>query len=259
MTRFASLGSGSQGNCLVFEAGSTRVLLDCGFGPREAQARLARLALEADGLSGIFVTHEHSDHVGGVFALARRHALPVWMTWGTFSAVRDDDQSTVRDVKVHIIDGVSPIAVGDVLVQPYTVPHDAREPVQFVFSDGQRRLGVLTDTGSSTPHIEASLSGCDALVLETNHDKDMLMKGAYPAWLKERVGGRFGHLDNASSGELLAALDCSKLRHLVAAHLSERNNTQELARSSLVNVIGCEPDWVTIADQSGGFGWRDLG
>jgi phosphoribosyl 1,2-cyclic phosphodiesterase len=258
MTRFASLGSGSQGNSLVFEAGSTRVLLDCGFGPREAQARLARLSLEAGELSGIFVTHEHSDHVGGVLPLARRHSLPVWMTWGTFCAVRDADASAVQGVTINIMDGVSPIAVGDVLAQPYTVPHDAREPVQFVFSDGKRRLGVLTDTGSSTPHIEASLSGCDALVLETNHDKDMLMKGAYPAWLKARVGGRFGHLDNASSGQLLAALDCSKLRHLVAAHLSERNNTPELARNSLVSVLGCEPDWVAVADQADGLGWRDL-
>ena len=258
MTRFASLGSGSQGNSLIFEAGCTRVLLDCGFGPREAQARLARLSLEPGDLSGIFVTHEHSDHVGGVLPLARRHGLPVWMTWGTFCAVREADDGAVREMTINIIDGVLPIVIGDVLAQPYTVPHDAREPVQFVFSDGKRRLGVLTDTGSSTPHIEASLSGCDALVLETNHDKDMLMKGAYPAWLKARVGGRFGHLDNASSGQLLAALDRSKLHHLVAAHLSERNNTPELARSSLVNVLGCEPDWVAVADQAGGLGWRDL-
>lgn len=258
MTRFASLGSGSQGNCLIFESAATRILLDCGFNPREAAMRLARLGLAPEAIAGIVVTHEHSDHVGGVFAFARRHTVPVWLTHGTLSAIRESNGDIDQGVTVALIDGHAAIEIGDVLVQPYTVPHDAREPVQYVLSDGARRLGVLTDTGCSTPHIEAMLSGCEALVLETNHDLGMLNKGGYPAWLKARVSGRFGHLDNASSAALLASLDCSRLRHLVAAHLSRQNNTPALARAALVSALGCAPEWVGLADQAEGFGWRDL-
>lgn len=258
MTRFASLGSGSQGNCLVFEAGATRVLMDCGFRVRDAEARLARLGLAPAGVGGIVVTHEHSDHAGGVFALAKRHRIPVWISRGTLAALQDGDAAIADGATLTLIDGHSAFAVGDVLVQPYTVPHDAREPVQFVFSDGARRLGVLTDTGCSTPHIVATLSGCDALVLETNHDLGLLMGGEYPSWLKARVSGRFGHLDNLASAALLAELDRTRLRHLIAAHLSLKNNRPELARDALVGVMGCEPGWVELATQGQGFGWRDL-
>ena len=258
MTRFASLGSGSQGNGLVFESGSTRILLDCGFSPRDTQARLARLGIEPSDLNGILVTHEHSDHSAGVFPLAQRHGIPVWITHGTLSALKEVSPDVDKGVKVTLVDGHASIAIGDAQVQPYTVPHDAREPVQYVLSDGIRRLGVLTDTGCSTPHIEASLSGCEALVLETNHDRQMLMNGSYPAWLKARVGGRFGHLDNAASAELLGALDRSRLQHVIAAHLSHQNNTPDLARDALVAVLGCEPDWVALANQAEGFSWRDL-
>ncbi len=258
MTRFASLGSGSQGNGLVFEVNSTRVLLDCGFNPRDTQARLARIGIELSALTGIIVTHEHSDHSAGVFPFALRNEVPVWITHGTLSALRAANANVDKGVTVNIVDGHGAIAIGDVQVQPYTVPHDAREPVQYVLSDGMRRLGVLTDTGCSTPHIEAHLSGCDALVLETNHDRDMLMNGSYPAWLKARVGGRFGHLDNAASAQLLQALDRSRLQHVIAAHLSHQNNTPDLARDALVAVLDCEPAWVTLANQAEGFSWRDL-
>jgi phosphoribosyl 1,2-cyclic phosphodiesterase len=258
MTRFASLGSGSEGNCLIFEAGATRVLVDCGFKPKEAQTRLERLGIEPASLSGIVVTHEHSDHAGGVFALARLHSLGVWLTHGTLAAMREPDPDAGRDVACHIIDGQSPFAIGDARVEPFTVPHDAREPVQFVLSDGARRLGVLTDAGCSTPRIQESLSGCDALVLEANHDLDMLWNGIYPPWLKKRVASRFGHLNNGASASLLAALDRSRLRHVIAAHLSKRNNTVELARTALVAALNCEPGWLGIADQAEGFAWRDL-
>jgi len=258
LSRFASLGSGSKGNGLVFEAGSSHVLLDCGFGIRDATARLARLGLAPADLDGIIVTHEHSDHAAGVFPLACRFGIPVWTSFGTLSAMQEDAPQAAEGAKVTLIDGHASFSIGDVLVQPYTVPHDAREPVQYVLSDGGRRLGVLTDTGCSTPHIEATLSGCDALVLETNHDRDLLRNSAYPAWLKARVAGRFGHLDNTASAQLLAALDRSRLRHLVAAHLSEKNNTPELARNALVAVMGCEPDWVSLATQAEGLDWRDM-
>ena len=252
--RFASLGSGSRGNALVVEVKQTRLLLDCGFGIRETAARLSRLDLRPEDLTGILITHEHTDHIGGAVRLARRFELPVWLTHGTFT--NHALAQTLPDIR--LIDGHSAFQADEIEVQPFPVPHDAREPVQYAFSNGSKRLGVLTDTGGSTPHIEAILSGCDALVLECNHDSDMLREGSYPPMLKQRVAGRFGHLDNAMAARLLASLDSSKLQHLIAAHLSEKNNTPELARAALSGVLNCEPEWIGVADQLDGFGWRQI-
>jgi len=127
-----------------------------------------------------------------------------------------------------------------------------------VLGDGARRLGVLTDLGAPTAHVEQMLSGCDALVLETNHDLDLLWAGDYPKWLKERIAGPFGHLDNAAAERLLAALDRSRLQHVIAAHLSLQNNRADLARAALARALGCAEDWVGVATQDEGFGWRDL-
>jgi phosphoribosyl 1,2-cyclic phosphodiesterase len=256
--RFASLGSGSEGNALIVEAGRTRVMLDCGFTIRETVARLARMDLEPSALSGIVVTHEHSDHGDGAFPFARQFGVPVWMTWGTFCALCGAQEEAGRAVTVHLIEPDAPFAVGDLEILPITVPHDAREPVQCVFSDGARRLGVLTDTGMSTPHIEASLSGCDALVLECNHDIDMLMNGDYPPSLKARIASRFGHLDNGTSAAILRAVDRTRLRHVVAAHLSQNNNKPELARAALAAVLDWPAESVAVATQSEGTDWREL-
>ncbi len=253
--RFACLGSGSRGNALVVEKDRTRLMLDCGYPVRETERRLARLGLAPGDLAGILITHEHSDHIAGAYKLARKHALPLWLTRGTLKGFPRDASDLPR---INLIDGHSPFGVGELQLQPFPVPHDAREPAHFVFSDGARRLGVLTDTGSSTSHIEAMLSGCDALVLECNHDFDMLMSGSYPQALKARVGGRYGHLDNQSAAGLLAALDTSRLQHLVAAHLSQQNNTPELACEALARVMGCAPGWIGVADQDQGFGWREI-
>lgn len=253
--RFACLGSGSRGNALVVEKDGTRLMLDCGYPVRETERRLARLGLAPGDLAGILVTHEHSDHIAGAYKFARKHALPLWLTRGTLKGFPGDASDLP---KVNLIDGHSPFSVGELQLLPFPVPHDAREPAHFVFSDGARRLGVLTDTGSSTSHIEDMLSGCDALVLECNHDSDMLMNGSYPQALKARVGGRYGHLDNQSAAELLAALDTSRLQHLVAAHLSQQNNTPELACAALAQVMGCAPGWIGVADQDEGFGWREI-
>jgi phosphoribosyl 1,2-cyclic phosphodiesterase len=163
-----------------------------------------------------------------------------------------------RSAQTRTIDGRSEFAVDGLVLRPFTVPHDAREPVQFVISDGAHRLGVLTDIGASTTHVERVLSGCDALVLECNHDLGMLWAGDYPKWLKQRISGPFGHLDNVASERLLAALDRTRLRHVVAAHLSHHNNRPELARAALARALGCEESWVGIATQDEGFGWREL-
>lgn len=253
--RFASLGSGSRGNAMVVEARGSRVLLDCGFGPRELTERLARLDLKLGDFSAILVTHEHSDHSAGVFKCARRHGLEVFLTHGTLASIPRDSGPLPL---LRAIDSHSPFAIGELMIHPFPVPHDAREPVQFVFSDGCHRLGVLTDTGRITRHIIEILGTCDALVIECNHDIEMLAKGNYPKMLKQRIGGRFGHLDNQAAAALLGELDHARLQHVVAAHLSEQNNTQQLARAALSGVLGCSEEWIGVATQSEGFSWREL-
>ncbi len=255
--RFASLGSGSAGNGLIVEHNTTRLLLDCGFGIKETENRLAKFSLSPEMLSGILVTHEHDDHAGGVFKFAAKHNIPVWLTHGTLCMV-ERYMPKLCNSPIHIIDSHQAIAIRDIEVQPYPVPHDAREPVQFVFTDGNHKLGVLTDTGTSTPHIEFMLNACNALLLECNHDMEMLLNGPYSRALKARVSGRLGHLDNASSASLLSKLDNSKLQHLVAAHLSAKNNLPELAKKALASVLNCAHDWVAIADQDNGLEWRDI-
>jgi len=251
--RFAILGSGSRGNALVVEAGSTRLLLDCGFGVRETVRRLARLGLTPEQLCGILVTHEHDDHIGGVVGFARRFGLPVWVTPGTLRGL----EGLFAGVdELHLLEGYAALCVGDLEVHPFPVPHDAREPAQYILGDGRRRLGVLTDTGCVTGLVTRMLSGCDALVLECNHDLDLLATGDYPPALKQRIASRYGHLDNAAAAALLAALDRTRLQHVVAAHLSQSNNRPELARSALAVALGCQPDWVTVAGQDGGLEWR---
>ena len=253
--RFASLGSGSEGNGLLIAAGQTRVLMDCGFGLQDTLTRLARLDVLPEQLNGIVVTHEHGDHISGVSKLARKFNLPVWLTHGT---LRSQTKTFSGITHINEIDPHLAFAIDDVEIIPYPVPHDAAEPVQFVFSDGVRRLGVLTDTGCSTAHIEQTLSGCDALVLECNHDADILMNGDYPSSLKRRVGGRFGHLNNQEAAGILSRLDISKLQHLIAAHLSRKNNTSALAIQALSVAAGCEESWVGVATQEEGFTWREI-
>jgi len=256
--RFASLGSGSEGNALLVEAQSgattTRVLLDCGFSAKEVERRLARLGSSAEGLDAILITHEHSDHIGSALTLARKWSIPLYMSWGTARAVGADG----ADVDLQVLWGDEAVAIGDLSVLPYTVPHDAREPLQYVFSNGASRLGVLTDVGTSTPHISAVLSGCDALVLECNHDVRMLAGSRYPQSLKARIGGNHGHLNNDAAAEILASLDRSRLRHLVAAHLSQQNNLPELAQAAMAGVLGAASTEVVVASQAEGFEWLSL-
>jgi len=255
--QFASLGSGSAGNATIIASGQTKLLLDCGFGPKEVVARLQRLEVLPEQITGILVTHEHDDHAKGAFKLAAKFSIPVWLTHGTLKMCERYMPSNVH-VKLNVIDAHTSWVIDDLNVTPYPVPHDAREPSQFVFSDGQSKLGVLTDTGCATPYIEQMLTGCDALLLECNHDLDMLQNGPYARPLKNRVSGRLGHLDNQSAATLLSKLDNSKLKHIVAAHLSAKNNTPFLAKRALSAVLNCEDDWIAIAGQEEGLTWRSI-
>jgi phosphoribosyl 1,2-cyclic phosphodiesterase len=255
--RFASLASGSSGNCLVAEADRTVVLIDCGLSLTETERRLARLGLEPSQVSAILITHEHSDHASGSFEFAAAHRVTVYLTHGTLAALKAEGKA-LDGVGCSIVNGRQSYFIDGMQLTPFTVPHDAREPVQYVLSDGAARLGVITDIGISTPHVEKMLSGLDALVLECNYDRDLLWNGGYPRWLKERIAGPFGHLDNRESERLLAALDRSRLKHVIGAHLSQQNNRPELARAALARALGCEESWVSLATQDDGFDWRTI-
>jgi phosphoribosyl 1,2-cyclic phosphodiesterase len=257
LLRFASLGSGSSGNCLVAEASGSVVMLDCGLALTETERRLARAGLEPSQISAILLTHEHGDHADGAFTFAAAHGITVYLTHGTLAAMKADGRA-IDGVKLAMVNGRQAFFVDGVQVLPFTVPHDAREPVQYVLSDGSAKLGVITDVGIPTPHLEKNLSGLEALVLECNYDRDMLWNGGYPRWLKERIAGPFGHLDNRDSERLLGALDRSRLKHVIGAHLSQQNNRPDIVRKALARAMGCAEDWIGIAGQDDGFGWRSI-
>lgn len=257
--RFCSLGSGSAGNAWVIEArrgaATSRVLVDCGFSLRELDLRLARAGLASDELDAIFVTHEHGDHIGSALALSRRRRIPLWMSRGTWRAL---EKPSVPDDLLHFARDGEAIAVGELELRPFTVPHDAQEPLQLSCSDGGRRLGILTDVGSCTAHLLAQLERCDALAIECNHDREMLARSRYPASLKARIGGPHGHLANDAAAQILAACHHSALRHIVAAHLSAENNTPQIAAASLAAACGAQPGEIVVATARTGTPWLAL-
>lgn len=260
MMRFAFLGSGSEGNSLLVESREgtsiTRILLDCGFGIRETARRLERLGVSPADLDAVLVTHEHGDHVGSAYAFAAKHALQVHTSHGTWLATQHLRGAAMADVRVCCAD--HGFSLGGLHILPYTVPHDAREPLQFVLSDGDARLGVLTDAGMETPYVTARLAGVHALVLECNHDREMLAQSPYPWSLKRRIGGDFGHLANDVAADILSRVRHDRLGCVVAAHLSQQNNTRELATGALAAVLGTAPGDVLVADQNEGLDWQTV-
>jgi len=251
--RFCCLGSGSEGNAMVVEAGdgltTTRILLDNGFNGRQLRLRLARAGLGIEDLDAIVLTHEHSDHVGGVRALLRQGSLPVYCSAGTARA------ASLEFSYSEVVAGEI-VSIGALQLMPFPVAHDAAEPLQYVFGDGDRRLGVLTDIGAPGEEVFSALAGIDALLLECNHDVEMLRASAYPAFLKARILGDHGHLSNVQAAALLQQLDRRRLRLVAAGHLSRRNNEPQLARAALAAVIGCAGDDVLVADQDDGLTWQ---
>lgn len=255
--RFAVLGSGSRGNATLIECGGTRVLLDCGFALRELERRLAEVDAHPRDLAAIVITHEHSDHVVGAARAAQRHGLTVWASPGTWNALcRGPARRTYWPELPRpqlFPSHIGRLQIGALTLRPVPVPHDAREPCQFVFEGDGRRLGVLTDAGSVTPRICEALRDCDALMLEANHDPELLRLGPYPPSVQRRVAGSYGHLSNAQAAQLLERVHHPGLGRVVLSHLSLRNNRPQLALDAVRSVSGRLD--ITVAEQDAGTGW----
>lgn len=253
MLRFCSLGSGSRGNGTLVSSEGSCVLIDCGFSVRDLQRRLSLAGVAIADIDAILVTHEHADHAQGVMRAARASGAAVLATAGTWRGMRVQPRAEDR-----VIVAEEAFALAGLEVLPVTVPHDAREPVQFLFELRSRRLGVLTDLGHPSAHVLDRFRGCDGLLLEFNHDVDMLQAGSYPPALKRRVGGAFGHLANAQASALLAALQPERLQVVLAGHLSEQNNTRELAAAALATVMADHDARLALADQQGASDWFEV-
>ena len=251
--RFASLGSGSKGNSTVVESDTACVMVDCGFGLRNACTRLERIGKSPEDLTAIIVTHEHSDHWKGIGALSAKYNIPVYLSAGSLKA--KEIQS--GEALFNCIDSHKDFYVGDVCIKPVPVPHDAREPIQYILSNGKVQLGILTDLGHFTPHVVSSYSKCDALLLECNYDEDMLLDGPYPRFLKDRVSGMYGHLSNRQAADLLLALDSSRLKTLVIGHISAKNNDVSLIKAAIEPLCG-EDIVLSFADQESGSPWMEI-
>jgi phosphoribosyl 1,2-cyclic phosphodiesterase len=252
--RFATLGSGSRGNATLVDANGVRLLVDLGFSLRETQRRLALLGVEPDGVQALLLTHEHGDHGRGVAAFATRYGVPVWTTPGTWRAMGSPRVPALRLFSGH---GGS-IALNGMRVLPYPVPHDAREPCQFALECGGRRLGMLTDAGAVTPHMRALLKDCDSLILECNHDRELLSEGPYPPALQRRVAGVLGHLSNAQAADLLDGLPHAALRTLLIAHISQKNNRPDLVLAMIAGVSESLASRARLAAQDTPGPWLDV-
>ena len=252
--RFSSLGSGSKGNSTLVEHNGDCLMIDCGFSVKDSVRRLDRLGKSPEDITGILVTHEHSDHWKGVLPLASKYAINIYMTAGCFKGVK----TNLSDYNgIVLIDSHLTFNVGEIEIKPIPVPHDAREPVQYILSTSYHKLGILTDIGSITPYVSAQYNDCDALIVEANHDINMLRNGDYPSFLKDRVASQWGHLNNEQTASLVASLEQTRLQHLVIAHISERNNDIQLVKSRIESIFKGSGT-IHYACQNQGFGWLNL-
>jgi phosphoribosyl 1,2-cyclic phosphodiesterase len=242
--RFCSLASGSRGNALLVESSDTLLLIDCGLPLRTLEERMRAVDRSPEDIEAVLVTHEHGDHVSGLAPVLRSIRRPG-------RAIRDIDE--FRDVRYG-----REFSIGSIRVCPFPVPHDAREPVQYRFESQGLSLGVLTDTGHISSHVQRTLNGVDALAVEFNHDLDSLRSGPYPDRLKARVGSRLGHLNNAQAADLVEALDRERLRWVIALHVSQQNNSPAQVDDSMARLRECSTFEFRQATQGEPTDWLEL-
>ena len=244
MIRVASLGSGSSGNSLLVQTDSTTLLVDCGFTMKETIARMYMLGVSPGEIDAVLLSHEHGDHVKGIGPLSRKFGLPVWCTHGTYHKARDNRFTSVRLFHAHDL-----FVIGDITIDPFPTPHDAAESCQFVFESAQTRFANVTDLGTCTAHVKEKLVDINALVVECNYDTQMLANGPYPPSLQARIRSDYGHLGNDQAGRLLRDLDHPALQFILLGHLSEQNNSDEVAMTTICEHLQSKPERVFVLAQ----------
>ena len=248
--RVCLLASGSKGNALYIEAGESRILIDAGLPARELIRRLAAVGVDAAGLNAILISHEHGDHVRGAGVLSRKFRIPVFVSYPTHRQA----QAVFDSTPVTEFESGYSFALRDLLIDPFPITHDASDPVGFTIESGEGKVAVATDLGTATRLVVEKLKGSRILVLESNHDDEMLLQGPYPWHLKQRIKSRHGHLSNDDSAALLADVLHPSLEGLFLAHLSEVNNDPRVAREVADNLLNsqniCAPQLIVGTQQN---------
>ncbi|MEE9912764.1 MAG: MBL fold metallo-hydrolase [Deltaproteobacteria bacterium] len=234
----ASIASGSNGNCYYLENGDDAVLVDAGVSAKQIAVRMARLGLSPSKLRGVFISHEHSDHIRGLDVLTRKYAIPVFITRKTYAAYG----KSIGAPLVNFFSPDEPVTIGKISVHPFLKSHDAAEPCSFSVSSGDKTVAVLTDIGSQCANVMAHLNRADAVFLESNYDDRMLRTGFYPPYLKKRIASDTGHLSNTQAARLALEHASVRLRHVLLSHLSANNNTPELALAAFHQFISQRSD-----------------
>ncbi|MBN1289766.1 MAG: MBL fold metallo-hydrolase [Actinobacteria bacterium] len=239
------LASGSSGNSIYLNSGETEILVDSGLSARELNRRLSGIGKSLDSIDTVLITHEHNDHIRSARSISSRYGKRLFMSHGTASASGFSTRTT--DGKVNSFRTGDSFSVGCLEITSFPVPHDAAEPVGFTISDGSAHIGIATDLGCISLEVLSGLTGCDAVILESNHDATMLKEGPYPPFLKKRVSGPTGHLSNEDAGELLRAIVHEGLKHIVLAHLSEKNNRVELSLECASGALGTDGSRISLS------------
>lgn len=234
--KFCSLYSGSSGNSLFVSNNNTRLLIDAGLSGKRIQSALVAIEENPAEIGAIIVTHEHSDHIHGVGVLSRRFDLPIYANEKTWAAM-EKDLGKIAPNNIKNFNFEKSFVIDDFEIEAFKTSHDAADSAGFVIHDGKKRIGVATDSGIITPEMITALSGCELVVLESNHDVSMLEAGSYPFYLKQRIKSDFGHLSNETAGDLALELVKKGTRSLVLAHLSQENNYPLLAYETTARIL----------------------
>lgn len=232
--RLCSIASGSSGNCVYVGSDTTHLLIDVGISGKRTEAGLKELGLKMKEIDGIFITHEHADHINGLGVVARKYGIPIYATKGTIEAIRQS--SSVGEIEESLFQTIKPdekCIIKDLSLYPMHISHDAADPVAYRINHGTQKIGIITDLGCYTDYTVECLKDLDVLYLEANHDVHMLQVGPYPYYLKQRILGERGHLSNEAAGKLLSRLLHDKMQTIVLGHLSKENNLPELAYESV--------------------------
>jgi phosphoribosyl 1,2-cyclic phosphodiesterase len=252
--KFCSLGSGSSGNSYLVSKNHTNILVDCGFSVIELESRMAQRKINPSKITAIFLTHEHDDHSRGVFAFADKYKKPIYLTYGTLKMCHKRIKKSY-ELTINLFYPLDTIKLNDIDIHTIPVPHDAREPVQFKFESEKKTLAIITDLGFGNNELISSIQGINALILESNHDENLLQRSRYPRSLKDRIGSNYGHLSNEQSLEILKKLNFNELKWLGAAHLSKENNSPELVKDSWKEVF---ENQIHIIDPDIGMPWESI-